>query len=215
MTHAGTIEHHTRVTPAPFQRPGVWPTPLGGADMSMVADDVRALLADHVEWCQLGVRRCKDCAAFRDSEVISAIAIAKSETDRISAWLAEYPLTCVYCGSDAQHRDHLVPKPWTGQTARRMVPTVPACRDCNVRINDTPVFTIAQRAEIAALSLRRKWGKKLNIADRTGNELNEYAGRIRQGIEIAQAQRQFVRRRLVVLDAGGAPEVPESLLIAA
>lgn len=185
----------------------------GGADMATVPDEVRDCLAEHVEFCRIGWRTCRDCAAFRDSRTLAAVAIARSERERIAEWLSNHPDTCVYCGDTATSRDHLVPRAWTGNAIRKLVATVPACIDCNNRINAAHVFTIAGRSEVVATSLRRKWDKKLKIADRTPQEMRVYGYRMRQGLELAQRERQFIRARLIVLDLGGSPEAHDSILL--
>src|SRR3990172_726772 len=38
---------------------------------------------------------------------------------------------CIYCGRRAATRDHLLPEPWTGRTARGFGATGPACGACN------------------------------------------------------------------------------------
>lgn len=179
------------------------------------ADPFREFISTHEDQCTLGVRLCADCRLRRDLEAVSAITIARSEYDLITEWIDHHRDTCVYCGDIATHRDHLVPRPWTGPGARRFVPTVPACSDCNVRINDAAVFTIAGRADIVAASLRRKWKRELTIADRDDSEFNEYSGMMRVGLMSAQHRRQHLRRRLLVLDHHGAPFAADSLLIAA
>jgi len=72
------------------------------------------------------------------------------------------------------------------------------------------MFVIAARCEVVADSLRRKWRKKLLIPDRSAADLAEYGYQMRVVLEAAQLQRQHVRRRIIVLDMGGAPNVPDS-----
>lgn len=183
--------------------------------MGTIPADVRDYLAEHVEYCDLGWRTCRDCAAFRDNPTLSAVSIAKAERQRISTWLAEHPLVCVYCGDNATDADHLVPEPWTGRAIRRLVPTVPACRHCNRTISDAPLFTVPARAEVVATSIRSKWRRKLQIPDRDETELAEYSFRMRQTISASQAERRFIRARLIVLEMGGSPEAHDALLLAA
>lgn len=108
--------------------------------------------------------------------------------------------------------DHLVALPWTGSEARHFVPTVPACHDCNVRIGDDLSTTIVGRCEPAAASLMKSYHKQLEIPDRTPKQLAEYGKQLRAKIAGAQAIRREIRRRLVVLEAGGAPYVPARIL---
>lgn len=62
---------------------------------------------------------------------------------------------CVYCGMPAGQRDHLLPEPLTGLALRHVVLTVPACGDCNARINDFPSANIAERRQRAHDSIQR------------------------------------------------------------
>lgn len=68
----------------------------------------------------------------------------------------DYPReSCVYCGEGCDGFDHLLPKPWTGAGVRHMVAVVPACGNCNNRINDFPSPNVAKRRKKAQLSLER------------------------------------------------------------
>lgn len=172
-------------------------------------------VAEHVETCSLGVRVCPDCRFARDVEAQSAITVARSEYAEVEAWVLAHPGLCVYCGDDARHMDHLVPKPWTGTIARRFVPKVPACSDCNVRIADAPTFTIAGRAAIVAKSLRQAKAKDLRIPDRDESFYVGMSGRMRDNLMRLQLERQLLRHRLLVLDSPGAPNAPAYMLDAA
>lgn len=178
-------------------------------------DDVESILANHARWCQLGERRCVDCRAARDPRTIRAVTIANIERVVYGEWISKHDWLCIYCGAFAEHADHLVPKPWTGSAARRFVPVVPSCADCNLRINDALRFTIAERAGIAAESLRRKYRKDLDIPDRDDDWFADFSDRMRRNLRASQARRREIRRRLIVLDSGGAPCVSDELWIAA
>lgn len=178
-------------------------------------DALEQFLDWHAQTCDLGVRNCADCALYRDRAARHALATARSEHAAIAGWIDHHPDACVYCGDYATHVDHLVPRPWTGNAVRRFVPTVPACADCNTRIGAAHVFTIAGRAEVSAESLHRRHRRQLRIPDRSDVELDEYDGAMRHNIRAAQVRRQHLRRRLMVLDAGGAPFVPTALVVAA
>lgn len=208
----GRIEQVNEVTPAalPTLR---GPASIGGADVSTLAlDDLLDELASHVSICEIGARCCADCRLARDVTTQSAISIARSEYETVLPWIRRWRDICIYCAEVAEHRDHLVPEPWTGPIARAFVPTVPACADCNVRIGDTNVHTIGGRAEIVASSLRKKHAKSLLIPDRDDDWFLEFSFRMAENLKASQAQRRALRRRLIILDAGGAPCV-ESVMV--
>ena len=170
--------------------------------------DLLEELARHVEECELGVRICGDCRTARDVDTQSAITRARSEHELHRVWLQRHPGVCIYCGESADHRDHLVPINWTGPIARMFVPMVPACGDCNRRINDALVQTIAGRSEVVASSLRRKYGKQLSIPDRDEDWFAEFNPRMAANLRAAQGNRRLLRLRLAVLDMGGAVNDP-------
>lgn len=181
--------------------------------MTTVAlDSLYAELSIHVEHCELGWRLCLDCRFARDIQAQSAITVALSEVSLIESHLRRYPSLCVYCADTAQHRDHLVPEPWTGPIARRRVPTVPSCADCNTRVNDAPIFTIAGRCEVIAASLKKKKRKDLAIADHDPEWFDEFSPRMAANLYKMQLARRSLRLRVIVLEAPGAAHVPTELL---
>lgn len=186
---------------------------IGGADLTTVPNPITDVLEIHRATCELGRRLCRDCAI--EGSTVSAITIARTEHDRIEPWTDRHNEACVYCGDFATDVDHLVPMPWTGPVARRYVPTVMACRDCNARISAAPVFTIAGRAEIVATSLLRKHGRRLAIPDRSSAVLATFGRRLCTDLTAAQNRRGHMRRRLLVLEYGGAPFAPIYLVLAA
>lgn len=194
--------------PALREQPDPRPSTTEVPDMveTTIADDLQAALEEHGSWCELG-DRCADCRLKRDVRAQGALSTARREMVALEPWLRAHPELCVYCGEPSEHADHLVPLPWTGAATRRFVPTVPACGDCNLRINDALEPTVAGRCAIVADSLRRKYGKKLHIPDRTEAQIREFEGRMRHDIRAAQSRRQVIRRRLMHLDAAGAAHV--------
>lgn len=176
--------------------------------------EVYAALLDHAEQCETGWRNCVDCRLMRDIPTLGAIETAAVSRASVADWINAHPWVCIYCGDDRDALDHLVPKPWTGKVARAFVPTVPACTDCNSRLGAALLFTVTERAELVATKLRRKWARKLERPDLTGSEIDEFQGMLKQSVLADQAARGGVRRRLAVLDAGGAPSVPDWMLLA-
>lgn len=71
------------------------------------------------------------------------------------------PGVCVYCGFPGDSEDHVMPRAWTGDAARKRTVTVPSCRECNSIIGSTYAPHIAERRRIAHAGLRRKYRKYL------------------------------------------------------
>ncbi len=103
---------------------------------------------------------------------------------------------CVYCGWDADSVDHILPRTWTGDAARPFIPTVPACRDCNARINDAFAPTLGERRRIAYESLERKYRKLLRNPSWSDDEMAELGPRLRHELECREALRRMVKYRL-------------------
>lgn len=103
---------------------------------------------------------------------------------------------CVYCGWDADSIDHLLPRPWTGETGRRLSPKVPACKDCNARIGGRHAPTIEERRSLVWDSLERKHRKLLAATTWHDDELKRLGPHLRASIEAREALRRIVSFRL-------------------
>lgn len=80
---------------------------------------------------------------------------------------------CVYCGDPAGTMDHLLPEPSTGKALRGMVAVVPACGNCNSRINDFPSPNIGDRRRRAQLSIERGYRNLLARPIKTAAEMRQ------------------------------------------
>lgn len=151
---------------------------------------------------------CEICVELRDLNFRSRVQQAQAEyslkVGRLNPSLKEL---CIYCGAPANQLDHLLPLPWTGKAVRSLVPTVPACGNCNRTINDFPNPSIMERSMLVAASLRKKHAKNLRIADRSEDEFEEFEGLLQKSLRARQFERQYLRSRLSVLECGGLPEV--------
>lgn len=109
----------------------------------------------------------------------------------------DYPIgTCVYCGEGCVGVDHLLPAPWTGGAKRHMVAVVPACGNCNARINDYPSPNVAKRRIRAQLSLERKNRRLLARPIKSPAELRGL-GHAMRSVAIANNEKtERVRARL-------------------
>jgi hypothetical protein len=109
-------------------------------------------------------------------------------------------------------KDHLLPRNWTGEGVRKLVPTVPACRFCNGTLSDFPEPLIAARCAQIARKIRMRHRRQLSLPMRSDDDLQEFGYRMQQSLRARQATRIEMRAKLVVLDLGGVPELPASLI---
>jgi len=71
---------------------------------------------------------------------------------------------CIYCGDLATDRDHVIPCAYRAAPRHYSNHTVPACADCNRKIlRDLPYFTVFQRCEYVAKSLRERLADHLEL----------------------------------------------------
>lgn len=109
----------------------------------------------------------------------------------------EYPHSvCVYCGEPCSGVDHLLPKPWTGGALRHLVAVVPACGNCNSRINDDPSPNVAKRRQRAQLSIERSNKYLLLRPIKTAVEMSELGHAMRSVAAANNAKTERVRSRL-------------------
>ena len=106
------------------------------------------------------------------------------------------PGVCVYCGFPAGTKDHLVPRPWTGETRRNSVAVVPACGDCNSRIGDRHSVNIDDRRRGAQASLRKRHRMILEAPEWTDEQLAEFGPTLRGHIESKAREREAIKSRL-------------------
>lgn len=103
---------------------------------------------------------------------------------------------CVYCGVSGYTKDHLLPRTWTGDTARLYVATVPACGFCNSAISDRYAPCITDRRALAHAAIRRRCAGALRTVDRTPAELMEYGHLLRTAMVAGMARKADTLRRL-------------------
>lgn len=108
-----------------------------------------------------------------------------------------YPAgVCIYCGLPSGTKDHLLPLPITGSALRGMVIVVPACADCNNRINDCASPNVSARREVAHASIKRKYTKLLSVPDKTAADLRELGPGMRSVALKNNSKRASIRARL-------------------
>jgi hypothetical protein len=167
---------------------------------------------EHLRTCSLGAT-CQSCRVLVDEEFVGRLQLARREyVDKVEPLEYLRGLLCVYCGGHSSEKDHLLPRNWTGEGVRKLVPTVPACRFCNGTLRDFPEPIIANRTALIARKIRTKHRRQLGLPMRTDDELKEYGYRMQQSLRALQADRLELHAKLVVLDLGGVPELPSNLI---
>ena len=108
-----------------------------------------------------------------------------------------YPAgVCVYCGFPAGTKDHLVPRPWSGDTRRSSVAVVPACGECNAWIGAAGSASIDDRRKIAHDRLRKARSETLAAPEWAEGDLAELGPVLRQHVEAKQRERKATLARL-------------------
>ena len=92
----------------------------------------------------------------------------------------DYPATdCVYCGELATTKDHLLPRSYTGEAERLLIPTVPACIECNSTLNDIFMPDVIERREYLKNKYRKKYKNLLKIIWYSDEDLMEFGPQLR------------------------------------
>lgn len=103
---------------------------------------------------------------------------------------------CIYCGEGCDGVDHLLPEPWTGKAARHLVAVVPACANCNARINDFPSPNVSARRKRAQLSLERNNKMLLLRPERTAEDMKGLGHAMRSVVKKNNIKAARVKARL-------------------
>lgn len=103
---------------------------------------------------------------------------------------------CVYCGETADTIDHLLPRNWTGESHRKCVPVVPACRECNSTLSDVFLPDVEERRDLVHSRYRKRYRRELLMVARTEEGLAEFGASLRLVIERMQDLHYWVQRRL-------------------
>ncbi|MGX4690745.1 HNH endonuclease [Streptomyces sp. JNUCC 63] len=123
-----------------------------------------------------GTKRCRSC---RRTLPLDAFNADRTRADGLNVecrdcangdlWRAALPhvvdadlYACVYCGADAEHVDHVAPRKLGGTDDAHNL--VPACADCNLSKNATPVIEWLARRDPWLLDAVASWPVEV-IAD--------------------------------------------------
>ena len=106
------------------------------------------------------------------------------------------PYLCVYCGETADTVDHLFPRGWSGDTTRKLVPVVPACRECNSTLQAIFLPSVEDRRAYIHRRYRVKYRRALQMLYRTEEGLAEFGPNLRLLISKLQDKHDAVMNRL-------------------
>jgi hypothetical protein len=108
----------------------------------------------------------------------------------------DYPaLDCVYCGETAEDKDHLLPRSWTGDAGRKLVPVVPSCHECNATLGDRHMPDVMDRRNYVQERYRVKYSKALKAVLYGPTDLEEFGPSLRNAIiELMDEHHRIVRR---------------------
>lgn len=152
------------------------------------------------------VRRSAPLAAPTLADATPEDVLRPPEWASVDCGLTPDSDVCVYCGDWADTRDHLAPRRWSGNDARRWVPTVPACLDCNVRLGDQRTApTLADRRAVIYGSLLRRSRRLLRGKPWSDAELATVGPRLRVELAARQRRREHTLARLANLRLGNEP----------
>lgn len=108
-------------------------------------------------------------------------------------------LQCTYCGDYADSLDHVTPKTLKADKSKSKENVVPCCMNCNVLLNDVPIFTIPDRAAFLYEKIKRKYRKKLVFKNWPKDELDEVSEEMVRLVKSACAERDNLNLRLKYL----------------
>jgi len=103
---------------------------------------------------------------------------------------------CRYCGEPADTRDHILPVTVTGKSARKFVPTVPACNHCNTTLGALYLPSVRQRRAYLFDQFQTKYRRLLKIPPWATAELGELGPKLRRQV-VADINRQKVAKRRI------------------
>lgn len=92
----------------------------------------------------------------------------------------QYPSDrCVYCGETQDAMDHLIPRNYSGEADRLLVPVVPSCTECNSTLGDKYIPDVQDRRSYVQNRYRGKYRALLNIVWFGETDLLEFGPSLR------------------------------------
>jgi hypothetical protein len=115
------------------------------------------------------------------------------------------PDRCVYCGDISVDIDHVPPISWAYALGHKYMAEehnapfikVPSCAECNQKIlNDKKIFTLKERKQYVAASLRENFRKLRENQSWTIEDIAEMDGRLREYVENMANYRLHIEKRI-------------------
>ena len=110
---------------------------------------------------------------------------------------------CVYCGIAANGLDHIIPVSYENNGrkgasyAKELV--VPCCSECNNRLSNFFLPTIAERAEYLIGAYNKKYKKILKLPTWTKEELKKLGPSLRKTIMANQKHKELILEKITHL----------------
>jgi hypothetical protein len=102
---------------------------------------------------------------------------------------------CCYCNFDfATDRDHVIPKSYSDNYS--FANTVPACRDCNALLSNTPNHNIEDRTSYLYTAYYKKYKKLLDGPVWSKKEISKLKGQLRSHVMKQEAKRLEIQSKL-------------------
>lgn len=111
---------------------------------------------------------------------------------------------CTYCGSPANSLDHIIPVSYefvsrkAANYSRKI--TVPCCEECNNKLSNNWLPTIAERAEHLSEAYRKKYKKILKSPHWEQWEIENLSGFLRKNVESNMILKENIKNRIEHLD---------------
>lgn len=151
---------------------------------------------------ELTDRRCSWCG----DRISSSNPKAKFCSDgcRLSHFKAK---PCIYCGQEAQSRDHFIPKSFAARvedfaTIKKRKLIVPCCSQCNSTAGDQVFLTLKEKRLYIHERYTIKYRKLLDSPYWTDEEIEELGHELSSHIRRDQAIKKHIRRRMARLKRG-------------
>ena len=112
---------------------------------------------------------------------------------------------CVYCGEDADTKDHVVPVSYYfngKRTGRHLTADfgeenlVDCCRECNCMANNKVFDNIQAKREYIQERIKEKYKKVVNMPFWSDDEIKELGQTLRKEVKIQQLARKWILNRI-------------------
>lgn len=109
----------------------------------------------------------------------------------------DYPAgDCVYCGETATTRDHLIPRNFSGESERAIVPVVPACVECNSTLGARYMPDVQERRDWLHARYKAKYRRHMRKVMWGPSDMKQFGPQVRTVIARGMAEHERIVRRL-------------------